>query len=284
MDIHVKKTYKHYVDGQFIRSESGRTHVVTDKNGDGLTHVNASSRKDLRSSVQAAHKSAHPWAKRSAYNRGQILYRVAEVLSSRSNEFINELKLEGFSQKQAQMEVAKSIELWVSYSGWSDKYQAIFSTVNPVASAHFNFSNPEPVGFVGLDASRGNGFLALNAAIAPIICGGNSVVVIVPNKGVLAALSLAEVFHTSDVPAGVINLLSAPLADTLEHLFAHRDIPSACCLDCSDHDRKRYQEIAADNMKRIRFIESNDLVKSSSSPYEIMAYQEIKTTWHPIGL
>lgn len=284
MDINVKKTYKHYVDGQFIRSESGRTHVVTDNKGHTLAHVNVCSRKDLRISVQAAHKSAQSWAKRSAYNRGQILYRIAEVLTNRSSEFIHELKLEGFSEKNAREQVEKSIELWVSYAGWCDKYQAIFSTVNPVASSHFNFSNPEPVGYVGLDASRANGFYVLNAGIAPILCGGNAVVIFLPNKGVLAGLSLAEVFHTSDVPAGVVNLLSCPLPDTLEHLYAHRDIPSVSSLDTATDDKKRYQEIAADNMKRIRFIDSDEVIKSSSTPYEIMAYQEIKTTWHPIGL
>lgn len=284
MDITVKKTYKHYVDGQFIRSESGRTEKVISKNGSVITHINVCSRKDLRSAVQASHKASTSWAKRSAYNRGQILYRIAEVLSHRQEEFIQELMLEGISKKEAQAQVAKSIELWVSYAGWSDKYQAIFSSVNPVATSHFNFSIPEPVGFVGLDASSADSFLTLNAGLAPIICGGNSAVVLLPQNGVLAGLSMAEVLHTSDVPAGVVNLLSSPLNDTLDHLYAHRDVPSVCSIDSTEENRKRYQELASDNMKRIRFIESKELSKFTSSPYEIIAYQEIKTTWHPIGL
>jgi len=284
MDITVKKTYKHYLGGQFIRSESGRTEKVLSTDGNVIAHVNACSRKDLRSAVQAAHASGASWAKRSAYNRGQILYRVAEVLTNRSEEFIHELMLEGFSRNEAQLQVSNSIDVWVSYAGWSDKYQAIFSSVNPVASSHFNFSNPEPVGFVGIDASTASGLLILNAAIAPVLCGGNSVIVLLPQKGVLAGLSMGEVFHTSDVPAGVVNLLSAPLSDTLDHLYAHRDIPSISSIDSSSENKKRFQELAADNMKRIRFLDSKELCKSSSSPYEIMAYQEIKTTWHPIGL
>jgi acyl-CoA reductase-like NAD-dependent aldehyde dehydrogenase len=284
MDITVKKTYKHYVDGQFIRSESGRTEKVISKNGSVITNINVCSRKDLRSAVQSAHKSSTSWAKRSAYNRGQILYRIAEVLSQRQEEFIHELMLEGMSKKDAQVQVAKSIEIWVSYAGWSDKYNAIFSTVNPVASAHFNFSNPEPVGFVGLDASSANGFDTLNALIAPIVCGGNTAVILLPQKGVLAGLSMAEILHTSDVPPGVVNLFSAPLNDTLDHLYAHRDIPSVCSVDTPVENKKRYQELASDNMKRIRFVESKELLTFTSSPYEIIAYQEIKTTWHPIGL
>lgn len=281
-DLTVKKTYKHFVGGQFIRSESGRTEKVLGRDGKFVAHVCSASRKDLRGAVEKARKSAPSWAGKTAYNRGQILYRIAEVLSYRVADFIEELVMEGFTKKEAKADVQAAIDLWVSYAGWTDKYAALFSSVNPVASAHFNFSIPEPVGTVGLFLAQTSGISSLASALAPVMAGGNTSVVILPTKGVLAGLTMAEVLHTSDVPAGVANLLSSPLPDVASHLASHRDMPSVAFFGSDDNQQKELQQMAAANMKRIRFAVSNPA--ATSSPYEIMAYQEVKTTWHPIGL
>jgi acyl-CoA reductase-like NAD-dependent aldehyde dehydrogenase len=283
LPLKVKKTYKLYINGAFERSESGRSVPVPDANQQFLANVCESSRKDLRTAVQAAKNGAKAWAARSAFNRSQILYRIAEMLEHRSQELIHALTDEGCSNHEAEKQVIEAIAIWVSYAGWADKYSALFSTVNPVASAHFNFSIPEPVGTVVVDASSGNGFAVLHALLAPIICGGNTAVMLVPQKSVLANLTMAEIFHTSDVPASVINLLSFPLPDVPEHIAAHKEVPSACFLDLDPTKRKQLQTLAADNLKRIRFLDSKEVSASFSSPYEILAYQEIKTTWHPIG-
>ncbi len=282
MELTVKKTYKHFVGGQFIRSESGRTDRVVASDGSFITHVCAASRKDLRGAVEKARKSATSWAGKSAYNRGQILYRIAEVLNYRKADFVEELMMEGFGKKNANQDVQNAIDLWVSYAGWTDKYSTLFSSVNPVASSHFNFSVPEPVGTVGLHLSGLRGISALAACLAPVIAGANTSVVLLPSSGVLASLTMGEVFHTSDVPAGVVNLLSSPLPDVAAHLASHRDLPSVAFFGVPSDIQKEMQQLASANMKRIRFAQLSE--QSVSSPYEIMAYQEIKTTWHPIGL
>jgi acyl-CoA reductase-like NAD-dependent aldehyde dehydrogenase len=281
-NLTVKKTYKHFVGGQFIRSESGRTERILAPDGKFVTHVCAASRKDLRGAVEKARKSEAAWSSKSAYNRGQILYRIAEVLSYRMSDFVDELTMEGFSKKEAMSDVQAAIDLWVSYAGWTDKYSALFSSVNPVASSHFNFSVPEPVGTIGMHLVNTRGIQALTAHLAPVLAGGNTSVVLIPIQGVLANLTMAEVFHTSDVPSGVINLLSCPLSDVASHLASHRDLGSVVFVGLEQEQQKEMQQLASANMKRIRF--SDYIISIESSPYEIMAYQEIKTTWHPIGL
>lgn len=284
MSIHltVKKTYKHFVGGQFIRSESGRTVSVHTPDGDFVTHVSATSRKDLRGAVEKARKSETAWSGKSAYNRGQILYRIAEVLSYRMSDFIDELTMEGFGKKEAKSDVQDAIDLWVSYAGWTDKYSALFSSVNPVASSHYNFSVPEPVGTIGLYLVNSRGIRALTAALAPVLAGGNTSVVLLPSQGILANLTMAEVFHTSDVPAGVVNLLSCPLSDVASHLASHRDLASVLFMGLELDQQKEMQQLASSNLKRIKFVGTN--APKESSPYEIMAFQEIKTIWHPVGL
>jgi acyl-CoA reductase-like NAD-dependent aldehyde dehydrogenase len=282
VELTVKKTYKHFVGGQFIRSESGRTDRISSPDGTFVTHVCSASRKDLRSAVEKARKTESSWSGKSAYNRGQILYRIAEVLSYRMSDFVDELTMEGFGKKEAKADVQAAIDLWVSYAGWTDKFSSLFSSVNPVASSHFNFSVPEPIGTVGLHLCGMRGIKALTSALAPVIAGGNTSVVLIPSEGVLANLTMAEVFHTSDVPAGVINLLSCPLPDVASHLASHRDIPSVAFFGLEADQQKEMQQLASANMKRIRFGDIE--TAKESSPYEIMAYQEIKTTWHPIGL
>jgi len=284
LPLKVKKTYKLYINGAFERSESGRSRPVQDPQEQFVANVCESSRKDLRTAVQAAKNGAKSWASRSAYNRSQLLYRIAEMLEYRSYDLIKELMVDGYSKSEAEMQLTQAIEIWVSYAGWADKFSALFSTVNPVASAHFNFSVPEPVGTVVVDASLANGFAVLHPLLAPILCGGNTVVMLLPQKNILANLTMAEVFHTSDVPGSVINLLSYPLADVAEHMAAHQDVPSVCFVDVHETARKQLHTLAADNLKRVRFLASENLFTNLASPYEIMAYQEIKTTWHPIGL
>ncbi len=282
IDLAVKKTYKHFVGGQFIRSESGRTERIATPDGKFVSHVCAASRKDLRSAVEKARKTETSWSGKSAYNRGQILYRIAEVLSYRMSDFVEELSMEGFGKKEAISDVQAAIDLWVSYAGWTDKFSVMFSSVNPVASSHFNFSVPEPVGTVGLHMSNLRGIAAMTAGLAPVMAGGNTSVVLLPTQGILANLTMAEVFHTSDVPAGVVNLLSYPMPDVASHVASHRDLPSVAFFGLDQILQKEMQQLASANMKHIRFIA--DKVTKESSPYEIMAYQEIKTTWHPIGL
>jgi len=281
-NLTVKKTYKHFVGGQFMRSESGRTVRILTPDGDFVTHVCATSRKDLRGAVEKARKSETAWSGKSAYNRGQILYRVAEVLSYRMSDFVDELTMEGFGKKEAKSDVQDAIDLWVSYAGWTDKYSALFSSVNPVASSHFNFSVPEPVGTIGLHLVNTRGIRALTAALAPVLAGGNTSVVLLPTQGILANLTMAEVFHTSDVPAGVVNLLSYPLSDVASHLAGHRDLASVVFMGLELDQQKELQQLASANLKRIRF--SGNIAPKESSPYDIMAFQEIKTIWHPVGL
>jgi len=282
IDLAVKKTYKHFVGGQFIRSESGRTERILTPDGKFVSHVCATSRKDLRSAVEKARKTEATWSGKSAYNRGQILYRIAEVLSYRMSDFIDELSMEGFGKKEAKSDVQTAIDLWVSYAGWADKFSAMFSSVNPVASSYFNFSVPEPVGTVGLHLSNLRGIAALAAGLAPVMAGGNTSIVLIPSQGILANLTMAEVFHTSDVPAGVVNLLGYPMPDVASHLASHRDLPSVAFFGLDQMLQKEMQQLASANMKHVRF--GDDKATKESSPYEIMAYQEIKTTWHPIGL
>jgi len=283
-DIGVRKTYKLYISGGFERSESGRTDKITAPDGSFLAHICSASRKDLKSAVQSSRSAASSWAKKSAYNRGQILYRTAEVLTHRKSDFIDELVLEGYHLEEAQNDVDRAIAVWVSYAGWTDKFGAIFSSVNPVASSHFNFSVPEPVGSVAIDIRNLAGLHAMATCLAPILCGGNSCLALVPSRGVLACMSFAEVLHTSDVPHGVVNLLSAAQGDVLNNMVSHRDLPSVVVCTSNTSERKELQILASANMKRIRFIDSNYIADELSSPYEIMAYQEIKTTWHPIGM
>jgi acyl-CoA reductase-like NAD-dependent aldehyde dehydrogenase len=204
------------------------------------------------------------------------------VLNYRKSDFIDELVMEGFSKKEASSDVQHAIDLWVSYAGWTDKYSALFSSVNPVASSHFNFSVPEPVGTVGLYMVDLRGISSVAACLAPVLAGGNTAIAFLPSRGVLANLTMAEVFHTSDVPSGVINVLSSPLPDVASHLASHRDLASVAFYGLHSDLQKEMQQLASANMKRIRFSENQST--SESSPYEIMAYQEIKTTWHPIGL
>lgn len=282
--IGVLKTYKLYIDGKFPRTESGRYTVFMDSKGHPLANICASSRKDFRDAVVAARKAQPGWAAKSAYNRGQILYRIAEMLEGRRAQFVEELQQQGLSAAAAEEEVNVAVDRMVYYAGWSDKYQQVFSAVNPVEASYFNFSLPEPMGVVSVIAPSDSGLAGLVAVIAPAIVGGNSVIVLSSEKFPLTAITFAEVLQTSDLSGGVVNLLTGSVKELISHFSSHMDVNA--CIYCGNDDQqiKLIQENASLNVKRpVLFKDNAWLSEEVQSPYRIMELQEIKTTWHPIG-
>lgn len=277
----IKKTYKLFIGGKFPRTESGRFFELADGKGDFLANVSWGSKKDLRNAIVAARAAQAGWAGASAYLKGQILYRIAEVLDGRSGQFVAELVAQGFSEEAAQIEVADSIDLLVHYAGWSDKFGALFSSVNPVASSHFNFSVPEPMGVVGVVAPSRSGLLGLVSVLAPAIVGGNTVVLLASEKYPLSAISFAEVLATSDVPGGVVNILTGKRAELQVPFASHMDVNGLVLCSGDKAAIKAVELEAAENLKRV--IRHPDRVLSAS-PYHILDLQEIKTTWHPVGV
>lgn len=276
----VKKTYKLFIGGKFPRTESGRILEVRGPKGEFLANASRASRKDFRNSVVAARKAAGGWAKSTAYLKGQIFYRIAEILDGRSGQFVNELVAHGLSQNKAEADVAEAIDLLVHYAGWSDKYQALFSSVNPVASPHFNFSTPQASGVVGVITPKRGSLPELVSAIAPALIGGNSVIVLA-GENALTAISFAEVLATSDVPAGVVNILTGHRDELVPEFVKHMDVNGV--LLCSDdaEEKKAAELLSAENLKRVSLQPDKPL---SRSPYHILEFQEIKTTWHPVGV
>lgn len=276
--IEILKTYKIYIGGKFPRTESGRYYKVSNTSGDLLANACQCSRKDVREAVVAARKAFSDWSGKSAFNRGQILYRIAEMLESRKAQFVEELLKQGASKKQVDEEVAAAIDNLVYYSGWCDKYTQVFSSVNPVATSHFNFSVPEPMGVIGIFAPENNPLLGLVSALAPAIAGSNTCIIIASEKKPLCAVSFAEVLHSSDVPGGVVNILTGFRKELLEPLASHFDVNAITCFGMAKTDMKTIQELAAQNVKRVFAYTEN----SAESPYSILDLQEVKTTWHPI--
>jgi len=282
--LNVLKTCKLYIGGKFSRSESEHFFQVLDKKQKPLANLCRASRKDLRNAIQAARKVQSGWAGRSAYNRGQILYRMAEMMEGRRDQFIAELEHTVSSKRRAENEVDLAIDRLVHYAGWTDKYSALFSTVNPVASPHFNFSIPEPTGVVGIVAPDEQPLAALISLIAPVIAGGNTCVVLASEKFGSVACTLAEVIHSSDVPGGVVNMLTGFRADLVPHLAGHMDVNAVLCAADDPDQKKVIQEKAHLNVKRVHFYEGTDWMKDDAqSPYYIIDFQEFKTTWHPVG-
>ena len=282
--VPVAKTYKIYIDGKFPRTESGRYVVLEDRKGRVIANVCRGSRKDFRNATVAARKAQPGWAGSSAYLRGQILYRIAEMLEGRREQFIAELKLQGATQGTARMEVDTSIDRLIYFAGWADKYQQVFSAVNPVASSHFNFSVLEPTGVVSIIAPDESGLLGLVSNLAPTIVGGNTCVVLASESMPLSAVSFAEVLHASDVPAGVVNILTGLRSELTEHFASHMDVNAVVFCDGAGDTARTIQELAADNIKRV--VARGDIDWSSEAsqhPYLIRDTQEVKTTWHPIG-
>ncbi|MEZ4737860.1 MAG: aldehyde dehydrogenase family protein [Flavobacteriales bacterium] len=281
--IPVMKTYKIFIGGKFPRTESGRYYQPKGHDGNALANICRSSRKDVRNAVVAARKAVGDWANRSAFNRGQILYRIGEMLEGRSAQFVHELMLHGATQKQAEAEVATAIDRWLYYAGWCDKYQAVFSSVNPTNSSHFNFSVQEPTGVVGVMAPDTTGLLGLVSMIAPVIAGGNSCVVVASENKPLPAVTFAEVLATSDLPGGVVNLLTGLRRELLKPLVAHMDINAIAVADATQEERTMLEQEATCNLKRVAYPKVSDWMKEEGqSPYMILDTQEVKTTWHPI--
>lgn len=283
--INVLKTYKTYIGGKFPRTESGRHYKVYDGNDNVLANACQCSRKDVRDAVVAAGSAQDGWAGRSAYNRGQILYRIAEMLEGRKAQFTDELKTMGIHHQTAKKEAEAAIDCLIYYAGWSDKYQQVFGSINPVASDHFNFSMPEPTGIVNILAPEESPLTGLISLIAPVIVGGNSCVVLASEKYPLCAVSFAEVLETSDVPGGVVNILSGFRDELIEHMTSHMDVNAFFFTDpdVNKKYRKQIDENAALNVKRILHEPVNDWSNQKEDPYLITKFQEIKTTWHPVG-
>ncbi len=278
--LEVKKTYKLYIGGKFPRSESGRTHALLDKKSTVIANIAMASKKDLRNTVVAARKAQSGWQASSAYLKGQILYRLAEMLEGRKAQFVSVLKDSGMNEKAALTEVEKSVDALVYFAGWSDKFQAVYSSVNPVSSPHYNFSVPVPTGLVGIVLDDKAGLFGLVSQLAPVIVGGNSTLLVIPSKWATVAIELAEVIHTSDVPGGVVNILTGDISDMLPTLSGHMDVNAIALCSSDSKLRKSVRELGAENVKRTVF---HDTSKGKISPYPIMDFQEIKTTWHPVG-
>ena len=280
--LDVLKTYKIFIGGKFPRTESGRYFKVENSNGKLLANICLSSRKDFRNAVVAARKAQKSWQSTSALNKGQILYRVAEMLEGRKSQFIEELMITGLSKQKAKDEVEKSIDRLIYYAGWSDKFQQIFSSVNPVASNHFNFSVLEPMGVVSVISSNESALLGLVSTIAPIIVGGNTCVLLSSEKNPMVSISFAEVLNTSDVPHGVVNILTGKRKELIHHFASHMDINAVSYCGEDDEEIRDLEKVSVENLKRVRInrgINWNE--DKGQSPYYIERFQETKTIWHP---
>jgi len=291
--VEVRKTYKLYIGGQFPRSESGRSYVVNAADGTPLANAVRASKKDLRDAVRAARGAFQPWADRTAMNRGQVLYRVAELMEGRRQQFEAEVaEAEGVRADRAREVVARAIDRWVWYAGWADKIAQVLGSSNPVASDYFNFTIPEPTGIVGVVAPEPSSLLGLVSRLAPPLVAGNSVVVLASESRPLPAISLTEVLATSDVPDGVINILTGRKRELIPVLAAHEDVDALDLWGVPDDLRTDVELSAADSVKRIarrpagvtdaRFDWLDD--RASERPEWIAAYLEMKTVWHPIGV
>ena len=276
--IDVKKTYKLFINGSFPRTESGRTYEVKSSKGSFIANPCLASRKDLKDAVVAARGAQAGWNKATAYNKGQILYRIAEMLEGRRAQFIDEIMVvTGVTKTKADKEVTDSVDRLVWYAGWSDKISSLSGALNPVAGPYYNFTIPESMGVIAAIAPETPSLLGLIDVIAPIIVGGNTVVVLASTKAPLSAMSFAEVLATSDVPAGVVNILTGKKDEIAPWMASHMDIDG---LDISGLAIKSHADIrtaGAENLKRIYSFKSAD-------PGRILAFLENKTVWHPIGL
>lgn len=284
--IDILKTYKTYVGGAFPRSESGHTYALKNKSGDTIANICRCTRKDVRDAMVKARAAQKGWQNRSAYNRGQILYRIAEMLEGRKEQFLNEMDQMGINKKTALQEVELSIDRLIYYAGWTDKISQVYGSVNPVASSHFNFSLPEPTGVVGIVAPQESPLLGLVSMMSPVIAGGNSALILASEDYPLSSVSFGEVLHASDVPGGVVNILTGYQNEMISHLSSHMDLNGVFNANKDADIRKQIDENCALNIKRRRHL-TDDIDWTNSDqehPYYIMDFQEIKTTWHPVGV
>lgn len=283
--VPVLKAYKICIDGRFPRSESGRSYPVKDARGRVLANACLCSRKDFRDAVVSARAAQTGWASKSAFNRGQILYRIAEMLEGRAQQFIDELRESGRANTAARKEVEQSIDRLVYYAGWADKFQQVFSSVNPVASSHFNFSLYEPVGVVSILAPEHSPLLGLVSVIAPAIVGGNTCIALASKSMPLTAITFAEVLATSDLPGGVVNILTGQRTELLEHFASHMDINASVYCGNDKVEMTTLRTLAASNVKRVIIHQRADwLDETAQGPRFILDTQELKTTWHPVGV
>ena len=279
--LEVLKTYKMYVGGAFPRTESGRSYSPAPA-GKPIANMCLGSRKDVRNAIVAARAAQASWAGRTAYNRAQILYRIGEMLEGRSAQFVDEMKLMGLSSAAAKAEVELSVDRLVYYAGWCDKYQQVFSSVNPVASSHFNFSILEPAGVVFLVANEESPLLGIVSLLAPIVASGNTCVMLASESKPLSAITLGEVLQTSDLPGGVANFITGNLNELVEHFSKHLDV-NHVAFDREDKETlASIQKYAIGNLKRIRSYDCDWADLESQGPWLINDFCEVKTTWHPI--
>jgi acyl-CoA reductase-like NAD-dependent aldehyde dehydrogenase len=289
----VRKTYKLYVGGEFPRSESGRSYLVQAADGRPLANAVRASKKDLRDAVRAARAAAPGWADKTAMNRGQILYRVAELMEGRREQFEQEIAdAEGISSDAAGEELERAIDRWVWYAGWADKIAQVLGTVNPVAASYFDFTIPEPTGVVGIVAPARSSLLGLVSRLAPVLVGGNTAVVVASEARPLPAVTLAEVLATSDVPGGVVNILTGRRSELVPILAGHMDVNALDAWGVPPDELAAVEDQAFENVKRVarrpkgvldeRFDWLDD--RAAQRPEWISAFLEMKTVWHPIGV
>lgn len=278
----VKRTAKLFIGGKFPRSESGRSYEVVAHDGRPLGYAARASRKDLRDAVEAARAAQPGWADMTAYNRGQILYRVAELMEGRREQFRAELADAGAADPDRGVNAA--IDRWVWYAGWCDKVHQALGSTNPVAGPYFNFTIPEPTGVVGVIAPGDQSLLGLVSRLAPAIVGGNTVVAVASETAPLPAVSLAEVLATSDVPGGVVNVLTGSTRELVPWLAGHMDVNAIDVTGVPDDLLQEVERLAAENVKRVhRAPDAEPFASAAQSPYEITALMEFKTVWHPMG-
>jgi acyl-CoA reductase-like NAD-dependent aldehyde dehydrogenase len=280
----VSKTYKLFIAGAFPRSESGRTYQARDKKGDFMANAALASRKDLRDAVVAARKGYGAWSKATAYNRGQVIYRIAEMLEGRRSEFVELIMIStGASTNDSAAEVDAAIDRLVHYAGWTDKLAAVMGSANPVSSPYFSYSAPEPTGVVGIVAPSGSPLLGLISVIAPVITGGNACVVLAADADPCVAITFAEVVATSDVPAGVINILTGRISELAPHLAAHADVNALDLTGADAELRESLGQTAAETVKRVYVPRGVPDFIAAPGTARFRAFLEIKTVWHPTG-
>jgi acyl-CoA reductase-like NAD-dependent aldehyde dehydrogenase len=277
--IDINKTYKLFIGGAFPRSESGRVYEVKGSNKKFLANPALASRKDLRDAVVAAKSAQAGWAGATAFNRGQILYRIAEIMQGRSEQFVEEISaLEGVTTKVAKLQVEEAIDTWVWYSGWCDKLSSIAGSQNQVSGPFYNFTTPESVGVVAIFAESKPSLLGAVRTLAPVLAGGNSTVLIASEAYPLPAITLGEVLATSDIPAGVVNILTGKTSELYPWVGSHMEIDGIDVAGLSKKQEEELRLVGADNLKRIaRFSAINH-------PERILSFMEQKTIWHPIGI
>jgi acyl-CoA reductase-like NAD-dependent aldehyde dehydrogenase len=281
--LDIRKTYKLFIGGAFPRSESGRSYPVNGSDGTLIGYAAQASRKDARDAVTAARSAAAKWSGATAYNRGQVLYRVAEMLEGRLAQFAGLLvQGEGLDLPDAEQLAAAAIDRWVWYAGWTDKVAQVAGAANPVAGPYFNFSVPEPTGVVAVVAPAESGLLGLVSVLAPVIATGNTAVVVASEQQPLAAIALAEVLATSDVPAGVVNLLTGRTAELAPVLAGHMDVNAIDLTGVAPAGRADLERLAAENLKRV-FAADEDWMASPGTR-RLLAFLETKTVWHPLGI